>query len=130
MACFAAPVAEAVIVTAATKIMKKKEAASASESKNEIKLPFSEKLTWLKRMLWGGSALLCNEHIWPGEIVPFFPFLTAASSAESFSKMLREVSTVGVAMSAAVTLVWVGMVVVSSVMEKRSQHLTQPSVSE
>lgn len=67
MACFIAPVAEAVVVTAATKIVKKKE-------KKNSGIPFSRKLKWLTNMLWGGSALLAFEHLWHGEIVPFFLF--------------------------------------------------------
>ncbi len=126
MACFAAPLAEAIVVTAATRVIKKKEAAPSSESQNKTQIPFAEKLSWLNRMLWGGSALLCFEHIWHGEVVPFFPFLTAAQNAEDFAEMLHEVSIVGVSMAVLVTLVWGGMVAASNVMEKRPERLPQP----
>jgi hypothetical protein len=57
-------------------------------------------------MLWGGSVLLCIEHIWHGEVVPWFPFLTAMSSPDSTAEMLKEIATVGVSMCIMVTAVW------------------------
>ena len=115
MACFAVPVAEAVVTTIVQKVLAKKE--QSSKAKN----PFSRKLQWLNNMLWGGSALLAFEHVWHGEVVPWFPFLTAAESPESASEMLHEMSTVGVTMAALVTVVWLAMVAVSSLIEKRAQ---------
>ncbi len=115
MACFAVPVAEAVVTTIVQKVLAKKE--QSSKAKN----PFSRKLQWLNNMLWGGSALLAFEHVWHGEVVPWFPFLTAAESPESTSEMLHEMSTVGVTMAALVTVVWLAMVAVSSLIEKRAQ---------
>ena len=56
----------------------------------EGKIPFSRKLKWLKNMLWGGAALLAYEHVWHGEVVPWFPFLTAAANPEDTAVMLRE----------------------------------------
>ncbi len=128
MACFLVPVAEAVITTVATKVVKSKEKKSlkngtssdaACEDTNKIK--FSTKLGWLNKMLWGGSALLAFEHLWHGEVVPFFPFLTAVESGDT-AEMLMEMGTVGVAMSVAVTLVWGVMLAVSSVIEKRARR--------
>ena len=81
------------------------------------KIPFSVKLGWLNRLLWGGSALLAFEHLWHGEIVPFFPFLTAVADGE-VSGMLAEMSTTGVMMAVLVTVVWAAMLLVSSAMEK------------
>ena len=75
MACFAVPVAEAVVTTIVTKLIEKKEA-SCKDAENKV--PFSRKLRWLNNLLWGGSALLAFEHVWHGEVVPWFPFLTAA----------------------------------------------------
>ena len=118
MACFVVPVAEAVVTSIATKVIEKKEGAS-SESSN--KAPFSRKLKWLSNMLWGGSALLAFEHVWHGEVVPWFPFLTAASNPEDASEMLHEMATVGVTMAILVTVVWLGMVGVSHVIETRTQ---------
>lgn len=111
MACFIAPVAEAVVVTAATKIVKKKE-------KKNSGIPFSRKLKWLTNMLWGGSALLAFEHLWHGEIVPFFPFLTAMSNPADMREMLLEVATTGALMSALVTVVWIGMIAAVGYAEK------------
>lgn len=67
MACFIAPAAEAVITTIAAKAVKsqeKRENESISLSEKTtvetVKIPFSVKLGWLNKMLWGGSALLLS----------------------------------------------------------------------
>lgn len=124
MACFTVPVAEAIVTTAITKIVKSKEKAGKSSSKGEVmKVKLSEKLSWLNKMLLGGSALLAFEHVWHGEVIPAFPFLTAVTNGET-SEMLHEMGTVGVTMSVLVTLVWVGMVAISSALEKRKTEET------
>jgi len=124
--------AEAVVTTAVTHILKKKEAASEASVNSSMassmdssveavkEVRFSRKLKWLSNLLWGGSALLAFEHLWHGEIVPFYPFLTAASSPADAMEMLHEMATVGSTMAIVVTAVWVGMVVVSSVLERNS----------
>lgn len=122
MACFVVPMTEAVVTTVAQRIMKahEKEEKLSPEmdcAEGVNKIPFSVKLGWLNRLLWGGSALLAFEHLWHGEIVPFFPFLTAVADGE-VSGMLAEMSTTGVMMAVLVTVVWVGMLLVSSAMEK------------
>ena len=71
-------------------------------------------------MLWGGSALLAFEHVWHGEIVPWFPFLTAASDPAEASVMISEMATVGVSMAALVTAVWGVMLLVTNAMEKKA----------
>lgn len=126
MACLLVPAAEAVITTIAAKVIKSKEQkAEAAGVKLDANheaaetLPFSRKLKWLSNMLWGGSALLTLEHVWHGEIVPFAPFLTAANDPAATAEMLQEMATVGVGMTAVVTAVWLGMLGVSRVMEKR-----------
>lgn len=81
----------------------------------------SGKLKWLNTMLWGGSALLAFEHLWHGEIVPWYPFLTAAGNPDATAQMFHEMSTVGVAMAGVVTLGWAAMVAFSGRMEKRSE---------
>ena len=83
------------------------------------KVKFSAKLKWLSNLLWGGSALLAFEHIWHGEVVPFFPFLTAVQNGET-ADMLAEMSSAGVTMAVLVTAVWVCMLIVSSIIEKRA----------
>ena len=71
-------------------------------------------------MLWGGSALLAFEHVWHGEVTPWFPFLTNAATPESASEMIHEMATAGVTMAALVTLIWGGMVGVSALVERRA----------
>ena len=105
MACFIVPAAEAVVTTVTKKIIEKKEGGSEHAGM------FSSKLGMLGNMLWGGSALLAFEHVWHGEVVPFFPFLTAAGSAAETTAMLQEMATVGTGMAAAVTLAWAGAVI-------------------
>ena len=125
MACFLVPAAEAVVATIATKAIEKKEhsalAVSSGGAKLETpeKLPFSRKLKWLTNLLWGGSVLLAFEHVWHGEVVPWFPFLTAAGNPEDAAAMLREMGTVGVSMAALVTAIWLVMLGVSKAIEKR-----------
>ena len=76
-------------------------------------------MKWLNGMLWGGSLLLAYEHLWHGEVVPYFPFLTAASNAEDAAEMLHEMSTVGVTMAVLVTCIWGGMIAVANVITAR-----------
>ena len=71
-------------------------------------------------MLWGGSALLAFEHVWHGEVTPWFPFLTNASTPEQASEMLHEMATNGVAMAVLVTLAWIAMVCISISISKKS----------
>lgn len=128
MACFAVPLAEAIVTTVVRKVIEKKEKApeeveitlDGELSEKAVKTPFSRKLKWLTNLLWGGSALLAFEHVWHGEVVPWFPFLTAASNPEDAAEMLHEMATVGVSMAALVTLVWLGMLGVSALLEKRA----------
>lgn len=122
MACFLVPATEAAVTTIAEHIVKGKEEHSEAQEltcEESRKIPFSHKLKWLNNMLWGGSALLAFEHIWHGEVVPWFPFLTAAGNPEDAMAMLHEMATTGVTMAVLVTAVWAGMVAVSNVIEKR-----------
>lgn len=128
MACFLVPATEAVVTTVVQIVMKNKEkkadqsslhATEKIESAN-AKAGFSVKLGWLNKMLWGGSALLAFEHLWHGEVVPYFPFLTAVTNGE-VSDMLAEMSSVGVTMAILVTAVWGAMVAVSGIIEKRNE---------
>ncbi len=129
MACFLVPAAEAVVTTIAAKAMKSKEAnpetvkiqLDGAELVEAEKIPFSRKLSWLNKLLWGGSVLLAFEHVWHGEVAPWFPFLTAASNSADVAEMLHEMSTVGITMAVLVTAVWAGMLAVSSMIEKRAK---------
>lgn len=128
MACFAVPAVEAIITSIATKAVKAREKApetlelhlDGAELETVERIPLSRKMKWLNNMLWGGSALLAFEHVWHGELVPWAPFLTAAGDPAQLLDMLREMATAGVAMSALVTVVWLGMVGVTSAIEKRA----------
>ena len=104
MACFTAPLAEAVIVKVVEKNIEKKGGKEASD-----KIPLARKIKWLSTRLFGGSALLAFEHIWHGEITAWFPFLTAMSNAEDAAEMFHEIATVGVSMAGLITVVWLGM---------------------
>jgi hypothetical protein len=78
-------------------------------------------------MLWGGSALLAFEHIWHGEIVPFFPFLTNAVNPADRLEMLHEIATSGVMMAVLVTAVWAVMVAVATVAVRNQEHISEVS---
>ena len=102
MACFIVPATEAIVTTIAAKCVRHHE----KQTDCKAALPFSEKLGWLNKMLWGGSALLAFEHLWHGEISPCYPFLTAAADPAEASVMLHEMATSGVAMALLVTAAW------------------------
>jgi hypothetical protein len=132
MACFVAPVVEAVVVTIVKKSVEKKERqaalsapgrveAAAAEMDGQSAIPFSRKLGWLTKLLWGGSFLLAIEHIWHGEVVPWPPFLTAMHNPADIAPMLLEIATVGVAMAVLITAVWGVMVLVLNRIEKRAK---------
>ena len=127
MACFIVPTVEAIVVTVVKKVVAKKEKQPEEVdivldgvAEKAYKTPFSRKLKWLTNLLWGGSALLAFEHVWHGEVVPWFPFLTAAADPADATEMLHEMATVGVSMAALVTLAWLAMLGVSAIIEKRA----------
>lgn len=123
MACFLVPAGEAIITTVAEKIVKHKENDVHVKKQESGGIKLSRKLGWLNNMLWGGSALLAFEHIWHGEVTPWFPFLTGAMTSESTAEMLHEMSTVGVGMSLTVTAVWAAMSAAASyITRKRPQE--------
>ena len=128
MACFLVPAAEAVVSAAITKKVSHDEAheienLNGTEAKvydEAHRIPFSDKLKWLTKLLAGGSVLLAFEHIWHGEVTAFFPFLTAMGDPADRAEMLNEMGTVGVSMALLITAVWGGMVLVSNAMEKKA----------
>ena len=121
MACFLVPAAEAVVVKAVERIQNKKEekreykldaetrVTARMDASAKNKIPFSRKLRWLTRLLAGGAVLLAFEHVWHGEVEPWFPFLTAAGSPDTLTTMLHEMATTGVGMALIVTVVWAVM---------------------
>ena len=131
MACFVVPAAEAIIVTAAYVAAKKKEqkieapklADGDKFESDEVKITWSKRLSWLLGLLWGGVLLLAFEHFWHGEVVPWFPFLTAMDDPADTADMLAEMGSVGVTMAIVVTAVWAVGVGVASAMKK---NMTSP----
>ncbi len=122
MACFLVSAAEAVVVTAVEKAEEKKEVKSTPKHAKEAeKIPFSRKLKWLTWLLWGGAVLLAFEHVWHGEVVPWFPFLTAMSDPADTAEMLHEMATVGVTMAVLITVVWIGICLAADAIMKRPE---------
>jgi len=131
MACFLVTAVEAAVVTIAAQSLKKTEKKDTPvvrteggntkvfEEEGAASIPWSRRLMWLANLLWGGAVLLAFEHIWHGEVVPWFPFLTAASDPGDLAEMLHEMSTVGVTMAVLVTSFWgVMMAVTESLLKK------------
>ncbi|MDD3261782.1 MAG: hypothetical protein PHU79_07725 [Oscillospiraceae bacterium] len=133
MACFLVSMTEAIVVSIVQKNIERKErratllpqtakteqADTKQSTESVSKIPFSRKLGWLSKMLWGGAFLLAIEHIWHGEVVPWPPFLTAMNNPADIQPMLTEIATVGVTMALLVTAVWGVMLLVSRYLEKR-----------
>ena len=138
MACFTVPAVEAVVVAVAAKIIEKKEKepvtvnlpTEGGHTETVQKTPFSRKLKWLSWLQLGGCVLLMFEHIWHGEIVPWFPFLAAMSNPADAAEMFHEMATVGVTMAILTTVVWIGMLIVSSLIEKRALKNTPAAAQE
>lgn len=138
MACFLVPAAEAVVVTIMRKRVKKREIASTglnhsaalSKCQPEAGISWSQKLSWLANLLWGGVFLLAIEHIWHGEVVPWPPFLTAMNHPEDIAPMLHEIATVGASMAVFVTAIWLVMILVANRIYKRAFVLKQAAQEE
>ena len=99
MACFIAPLVEAIAVTAIRK------------SHGKHTSPFLTHLPDLEKMLWGGTLMLIVDHIINGELTWTFPFFTALGETGGAAVMWREILTVGVPMALVLTLAWAGWVV-------------------
>ena len=106
MACFIVPGTEAVVTTIMQKVVSKERAEKW-------------KLSWLNTMLWGGVIVLAVEHIWHGEVVPWPPFLTAMGNPADVGPMLYEMATIGTVMAVVVTLAWIVLVVLASILPRR-----------
>ncbi|AHB14225.1 hypothetical protein [Dehalococcoides mccartyi] len=120
MACFLVVASEAVITTVVQKIVEKKEKQQGIKTDNTSGISWGRKLGWLNKMLWGGTALLALEHVWHGEVVPWWPFLTAMENPADISPMLHEMATIGGAMALTVTAIWAVMVLVADAKFKSS----------
>ena len=89
MCCFLVPLAQAVATTVYRKVRNS-----------------GAKVRTLEKMLWGGSIMLIVDHIINGELTWKYPFFTALTDAGGASVFLRELLTVGVPMSLAITAIW------------------------
>ena len=133
MACFLAPAGAAVVTTVVRNVLQNKEKALSTAGADpksrtaetdaaprvvRAEGKWTQRLGWLNTMLWGGVALLCLEHIWHGEVVPWPPFLTALETPGAVGPMFREIVTVGLAMTAVIFVVW-GIMVAIAAMRKR-----------
>lgn len=78
------------------------------------KIPEKYHIGWLNVMIWGGVLALLVEHIWHGEIVPWFPFLTAMSDPADTAEMLAEMGEIGVPMLLIVLAIWAIMVFIAN----------------
>ena len=112
MACFTAPLAAAI----ATGIVRRTVAAKDAGTPETIS--WATKLGWLEKLFFGGCALLAFEHIWHGEIIFQFPFLTGVRDGNT-AEVLKEIATVGGAMTALILVIWAGMLIVSARIAKR-----------
>jgi len=126
MGCFVAPVTEAIVVTAAALIVKHKEKKNAdkmqSMAKEEKKDTMSTRLLRLSKLLFGGGILLIFEHIWHGEVIPYFPFFTAAEEgSEAVNEMLHEIATTGILMAVLCTLVWGVVEIIRYKLDKKNE---------
>ena len=142
MACFLVSTGEAIVVTAVAQVMKKnrqkKESTLGSaellEAKQTNPYPWDRRLMFLAYLLWGGVILLAFEHVWHGEVVPWFPFLTAMYDPGDTSEMLYEMSTVGVTMACLVTGIWGVIMLVLNAVLKRStgntKHIPKEAVNK
>ena len=126
MGCFVAPVTEAIVVTAAALIVKHKEKKNADKmqgiAKEEKKDTISTRLLRLSKLLFGGGILLIFEHIWHGEVIPSFPFFTAAEEgSEAVNEMLHEIATTGILMAVLCTLVWGVVEIIRYKLDKQNE---------
>lgn len=131
MACFLVPAGVAVVTTVMQKVVERKESKAGAEEQGELAVrnrvaptpqdvgarasvqlgakpagKWVTRLRWLNTMLWGGAALLCLEHVWHGEVVPWPPFLTAMETPGEVGPMLREMATYGTTMAVVVVAAW------------------------
>ena len=125
MACFIVPAAEAAAVTVAKKQIARKSRNGATPESTERSLNLVRKLTWLTNLLWGGALLLAFEHLWHGEVIPYFPFLSALTERSATQQMLMEMGTVGVGMALLVTAVWGAGLALIRASERHSKVVTE-----
>ncbi len=80
-------------------------------------------LKTLSGYLLGGAFLLLIEHIWHGEIIFSYPFLTAMKTPEDTEVMLHEMATVGVTMALLVTSFWALTLIANRIQASRKTSI-------
>jgi hypothetical protein len=129
MACFLVPAGEAIVTTVVQKVMENKAKKDGSGETRGIGVKWSRRLSWLNKMLWGGTILLALEHVWHGEVVPWPPFLTAMENPGEVGPILHEMATFGTAMAVVVTLVRGIMVLVAELKTKGIPEVKEAPVT-
>jgi len=104
MSCFIVPATATIVTTSMRK-----------------KIPQKYHIEWLNSMLWGGVVMLAVEHYTHGEILPFPPFLTAMQNPADIFMILKELATIGGAMTVAIFAVWTVMVLIANTVTKMRQ---------
>lgn len=99
MCCFLVPLAQAV----ATSIYRRSNRNTISSAEATL---LKRNIPALEKMLWGGSVMLIVDHIINGELMWRFPFFSALAKTGGTEIFLKELLTVGVPMSLAITAVW------------------------
>ena len=100
MACFLVPMAQAI----ATTIYRRTHKEAVDNGNASI---LKRNIPSLEKMLWGGTVMLIVDHIINGELTWQFPFFTAFTEVDGASVFWKELLTVGVPMSLALTVFWV-----------------------
>jgi hypothetical protein len=106
MACFVVPMSIAICIGAIRK-----------------KISVNLHINWLIMLLVGGTTMLIIDHIANQEIILYPPFLTAMSSPTATAVMLKEMVTLGSAMTIVCIGIWIAMVVYTSKMEQIKSKL-------
>ena len=125
MACLLIPMGEAIVTTVVQKVVEHREKKDGSGKAANAGLKWGHRLSWLNKMLWGGTIMLALDHILNGEIIARPPFFTALANPAA---MLHEMATVGVAMAAAVTAVW-GIIVIIAEVKARAVSGAKRTIS-
>ena len=102
MCCFLVPLAQAV----ATSIYRRNNRNAINSAEATL---LKRNIPALEKMLWGGSVMLIVDHIINGELIWRFPFFTALTEVDGTAFFLKELLTVGLPMSLALTFCWLGV---------------------
>lgn len=112
MACLVVPAIEGLATLGVAHLLL---ASKSGHIKDSIAHYWGSNLKSLSGFLLGGAFLLAIEHIWHGEIIFSYPFLTAMKTPEDTAVMLQEMSSVGVTMALFITCLWATVLVVNRI---------------